>query len=48
VAECAPDPYFLPKWFAVYTTSRHEKRVAQHLTLREVEYYLPLYKSERK
>jgi transcription antitermination factor NusG len=32
----------------VYTTSRHEKRVAQHLTQREIEYYLPLYRSERK
>jgi transcription antitermination factor NusG len=32
----------------VYTTSRHEKRVAQHLSLREIEYYLPLYRSERK
>jgi transcription antitermination factor NusG len=37
-----------PKWFAVYTTSRHEKRVAQHLTQRQIEYYLPLYKSQRK
>jgi transcription antitermination factor NusG len=36
------------KWFAVYTTSRHEKRVAQHLTQREIEFYLPLYRSERK
>jgi len=37
-----------PKWFAVYTTSRHEKRVAQHLTSRQIEFYLPLYKAERK
>jgi len=36
------------KWFAVYTTSRHEKRVAQHLTQREIEFYLPLYRSDRK
>ena len=36
------------KWFAVYTSSRHEKRVAQHLTQREIEFYLPLYRSERK
>ncbi len=35
-------------WFAVYTTCRHEKKVAQHLTLREIEHYLPLYRSERK
>jgi len=35
-------------WFAVYTVSRHEKRVAQYLTQREIEYYLPLYRSARK
>jgi transcription antitermination factor NusG len=37
-----------PRWFALYTASRHEKRVAQHLSQREIEFYLPLYKSERK
>jgi transcription antitermination factor NusG len=37
-----------PKWFAVYTTSRHEKRVALHLAQRDVEHYLPLYRSARK
>ncbi len=42
------EPVFEPKWFALYTISRHEKRVAQHLTQREIEYYLPLYRSERK
>ncbi len=36
------------KWFAVYTTSRHEKRVAQHLKMRRLEHYLPLYRSQRK
>lgn len=35
-------------WFALYTTARHEKRVAQHLSQREVECYLPLYQSDRK
>ena len=35
-------------WFAVYTTCRHEKRVAQHLVQREIEHYLPLYRSNRK
>ncbi len=35
-------------WFAVYTTSRHEKRIAQHLTQREIEHYLPLYRADRK
>lgn len=41
----APQPC---RWFALYTTSRHEKRVAQHLSQREIEFYLPLYKSARK
>ncbi len=36
------------RWFALYTTSRHEKRVAQHLGQREIEFYLPLYRSQRK
>lgn len=36
------------KWFALYTTSRHEKRVALHLTQRQIEYYLPIYRSERR
>jgi transcription antitermination factor NusG len=35
-------------WFALYTTSRHEKRVAEHLGQREIEHYLPLYRSKRK
>lgn len=37
-----------PKWFAVYTASRHEKKVAQHLAQRQIEHYLPLYRSDRK
>src|SRR5580698_7981155 len=45
---CAAGLTIEPKWFAVYTTSRHEKKVAQHLTQREIEFYLPLYKSKRK
>jgi transcription antitermination factor NusG len=35
-------------WFAVYTTCRHEKRVAQHLNQREIEHFLPLYVAQRK
>jgi transcription antitermination factor NusG len=30
-------------WFVLHVMSKHEKRVAQHLTARAVEYYLPLY-----
>ena len=37
-----------PKWVALYTTPRHEKRVAQHLASRGIEYFLPLYRSVRK
>lgn len=36
------------RWYAVYVTARHEKKVAQHLEQREVEFYLPLYRKERK
>jgi transcription antitermination factor NusG len=37
-----------PCWFAVYTTCRHEKRIAQHLTQRYIEHYLPLYRVDRR
>jgi transcription antitermination factor NusG len=33
-------------WFAVYTTSRHEKCVAKHFSEREIENFLPLYQRE--
>jgi transcription antitermination factor NusG len=36
------------KWLAVYTTPRHEKRVSQHLSLRGIEHYLPLYRTQRR
>ena len=31
------------RWYAGYTASRHEKRVAEHLAQRGVEHFLPLY-----
>jgi transcription antitermination factor NusG len=37
-----------PVWLAAYTTPRHEKVVARHLAVREVEHYLPLYKTVRR
>ena len=45
-----PDPELLSStnWYAVYTQPRHEKRVAQQLTVRSVESYLPLYESVRR
>jgi transcription antitermination factor NusG len=43
----APATY-APEWFAVYTSPRHEKRVEQHLEMRGIEHYLPLYRTQRK
>lgn len=37
-----------PNWFAVYTYSRHEKRVDQYLSMREIEHFLPLYRTQHK
>jgi transcription antitermination factor NusG len=34
------------QWFAVYTTCRHEKRVALHLEHRQIEHFLPLYRTQ--
>jgi transcription antitermination factor NusG len=31
-------------WFAAYTFSRQEKRVAQHLSTRHIEFFLPVHK----
>jgi transcription antitermination factor NusG len=35
-------------WFAVYTTCRHEKRVARHMEQRQIEHFLPLYRTEHR
>jgi transcription antitermination factor NusG len=45
---CPPEGLLMPKWFAVYTSPRHEKRVAQYLEVREIEHYLPLYHPRHK
>jgi transcription antitermination factor NusG len=37
-----------PKWFAVYTTPRHEKAVAKHFEFRRIESFLPLYMEEHR
>jgi len=47
IGSCAPSAC-APKWFAAYTSSRHEKRVDQQLEMREIEHYLPLYRTQRK
>jgi transcription antitermination factor NusG len=37
-----------PRWYAAYTSANHEKRVAQQLAQRSVEYFLPLHESVRR
>jgi transcription antitermination factor NusG len=44
----AIDSQVMSNWFAVYTTARHEKRVDQHLVVRGIEHYLPIYQAQRK
>jgi len=39
---------FLPNWYAVFTLSKHEKRVSRRCEERQIESFLPLYKLTRK
>ncbi|MGD0830171.1 MAG: UpxY family transcription antiterminator [Terracidiphilus sp.] len=48
LANRSPLDLLAPNWFAIYTTPRHEKRVVQHLGIREIEYYLPLYHPQHR
>jgi len=41
-------PYLEPRWYAAYTRSRHEKSVADQLTRKSVETFLPLYETVRR
>jgi len=36
------------RWYAAYTSARHEKRVAEQMAGRAIEYFLPLYGSSRR
>jgi transcription antitermination factor NusG len=36
------------QWFAAYTNSCHEKRVADHCRVRDIEAFLPVYQSTRR
>lgn len=36
------------RWYAVYTSPRHEKRVREYLIYRRIECYLPLYRVARR
>lgn len=41
-------PVSFANWYAVYTNSHHEKRVALHLAEREIESFLPLYSTRHR
>ncbi|SPE25614.1 Transcription antitermination protein nusG (modular protein) [Acidobacteriia bacterium SbA2] len=41
-------PSGMSSWFAVYTASNHEKRVEQHLRMKEIETFLPQYSVTRR
>src|SRR5215471_12289081 len=36
------------RWFAISTASNHEKRVAQHLEMKEIDTFLPMYSVTRR
>lgn len=38
----------LPRWYAVWTRSRHEKSVSDHLGRKDLETFLPLYSTIRR
>ena len=40
--------HIVPRWYAVYTSANHEKRVAEQLSERQIESFLPLYESARR
>jgi len=37
-----------PQWYAVYTRANHERRVADQMADREIEHFLPEYRSVRR
>jgi transcription antitermination factor NusG len=43
-----PAAYLEPRWYAVYTRARHEKRVAQQLENGRTESYLPLCEKQSR
>ncbi len=40
--------FLQPQWYATYTRSRHEKRIAEQLSGKHIEYFLPLYETVRQ
>jgi len=48
LSSTAAQPYCEPRWYAAYTRANHERTVAEQLTQREVENFLPQYESLRR
>ena len=46
-SRCEVHPRQGPGWWAVYTKHQHEKRVADLLTVKGAEVFLPLYETQR-
>lgn len=43
-----PEEFYERRWYAAYTCANHEKRVAEQLTQRALENFLPQYESVRR
>lgn len=43
-----PAEYIEPHWYAAHTRSRHEKKIAEQLTGKEIAFFLPLYEAEHR
>lgn len=43
-----PPEYLLARWYAIYTSAHHERRIGQQLTERQIENFIPLYESARR
>ncbi|HUX09294.1 MAG TPA: UpxY family transcription antiterminator [Terriglobia bacterium] len=43
-----PADYTEVRWYAAYTCSHHEKRVAEQLRQKSVEHFLPVYETVRR
>lgn len=43
-----PAEYCELRWYAVYTSANHEKRVAEQLAARTIDHFLPSYASVRR
>jgi transcription antitermination factor NusG len=43
-----PMDYYAVRWYGAYTSANHEKRVAEQMSVRGLEHFLPLYECVRR